>query len=206
MYLKRLAIELGKEYFHHESDLNFLGALDNTYIKANVPAHEQLQYRTQKGNVATNVRVYDTKGDFFFILTCWEGSITNSQILRDAISRTNDLKVPKEFYYICDVDYPKAKGFLAPYRGMTTLVECLMQLFSGSGWQSNNRTFRLGTFLHYDDLSYIFGRDHATVKRAKTFVDVGSNVPRGYERFAAEDGNDMGIPTMVTQGLKNVAL
>ncbi|TYK24317.1 putative nuclease HARBI1 [Cucumis melo var. makuwa] len=56
-------------------------------------------------------------GDFVYVLADWEGSAADSRILRDAISRPNGLKVPKGYYYLVDVGYPNADGFLAPYRG-----------------------------------------------------------------------------------------
>lgn len=37
--------------------------------------------------------------------------------------------------------------------------------------------------------------------RIETFTDVGSNVPGGYEEFVADNGNDMKIPSMFSQGL-----
>uniref|UniRef100_A0A9I9DDJ0 Retrotransposon protein n=1 Tax=Cucumis melo TaxID=3656 RepID=A0A9I9DDJ0_CUCME len=36
---------------------------------------------------------------------------------------------------------------------------------------------------------------------AETFTDVGSNLPEGYEGFSADDGNDMEIPMMYSQGI-----
>ncbi|KAA0067988.1 retrotransposon protein [Cucumis melo var. makuwa] len=97
---------------------NCLGALDRTYIKVNVPAGDRPTFRTRKGEIATNVLgVCDTKGDFVYVLAGWEGSAADSRILRDAISRENELQVPKGYYYLCDTGYPNAEGFLAPYRG-----------------------------------------------------------------------------------------
>ncbi|KAA0026059.1 putative nuclease HARBI1 [Cucumis melo var. makuwa] len=97
---------------------NCLGALDGTYIKVNVPASNRDRYRTRKGEVATNVLgVFDTKGDFIYVLAGLEGSAVDSCIFHDAISRPNGLKVPKGYYYVVDAGYPNAEGFLAPYRG-----------------------------------------------------------------------------------------
>ncbi|KAA0037852.1 putative nuclease HARBI1 [Cucumis melo var. makuwa] len=94
------------------------GTLNGTYIKVNVPASDRARYRTRNREVATNVLgVCDTKGDFVYVLAGWEGSATDSRILRDAISRPNGLKVPKGYYYLVDVGYPNAEGFLTPYRG-----------------------------------------------------------------------------------------
>ncbi|TYK03074.1 putative nuclease HARBI1 [Cucumis melo var. makuwa] len=61
--------------------------------------------------------MYDTKGDFVYVLVGWEGSAVDSRILRDAILRPNGLKVPKDYYYLVDARYPNAEGFLALYRG-----------------------------------------------------------------------------------------
>ncbi|KAA0053146.1 putative nuclease HARBI1 [Cucumis melo var. makuwa] len=79
---------------------------------------DQARYRTRKGEVATNVLgVCDTKRDFIYVLVGWEGSVVDSCILRDAISRPNRLKVSKGYYYLVDARYPKVESFLAPYRG-----------------------------------------------------------------------------------------
>ena len=123
---------------------NFLGALDVTNIKVNVRTTDRLRYRTRRSEVATNVLdVCDTKSNFVFVLACQEGSVADLRILRDAISRSNGLKVPKgnyvyiltkifsifaietfetfdipiRYYYLCDVGYPNAEGFMALYRG-----------------------------------------------------------------------------------------
>ncbi|XP_050946534.1 uncharacterized protein LOC127151158 [Cucumis melo] len=54
---------------------NCLGALDGTYIKVNVPATNRPTFRTRKGEIATNVLgIYNTKGDFVYVLIGWEGS------------------------------------------------------------------------------------------------------------------------------------
>ncbi|KAA0056167.1 retrotransposon protein [Cucumis melo var. makuwa] len=57
------------------------------------------------------------------------------------------------------------------------------------------------SFSHYDELCYVFGRDHGTGGHVETFVNVGSNVIGGYEGFIGNDGNDIEIPSMYSQGL-----
>uniref|UniRef100_A0A9I9EAV6 Retrotransposon protein n=1 Tax=Cucumis melo TaxID=3656 RepID=A0A9I9EAV6_CUCME len=52
------------------------------------------------------------------------------------------------------------------------------------------------SFPHYDELSYMFGKDRATGVRAETFADVGSNDPTGYEAFVADATSD-GLPANV---------
>ncbi|KAA0061395.1 retrotransposon protein [Cucumis melo var. makuwa] len=58
------------------------------------------------------------------------------------------------------------------------------------------------SFPHYNELCYVFGRDCATGGRIETFVDVESNVSGWYEGLAStDDGNNIEIPTMYSQGL-----
>ncbi|XP_060674725.1 uncharacterized protein LOC107429887 isoform X3 [Ziziphus jujuba] len=74
---------------------NCLGALDGTYIKVKVPEIDKPRYRTRKGEIATNVLgVCNPNMEFIFVLPGWEGSASDSRVLRDAISRPNGLKVP----------------------------------------------------------------------------------------------------------------
>ncbi|XP_060671814.1 uncharacterized protein LOC132803253 [Ziziphus jujuba] len=71
---------------------NCLGALDGTYIKVNIPENDKPRYRTRK-------------------VPSWEGSASDSLVLRDALSRPNGLRVQT-----VDAGYTNSEGFLAPYR------------------------------------------------------------------------------------------
>ena len=51
-------------------------------------------------------------------------------------------------------------------------------------------------FSYYDELAYVFGKDHATGVHAETFSDVGSTVPPEFQEFSHVDLNDMEIPSM----------
>ncbi|KAI5316896.1 hypothetical protein L3X38_036603 [Prunus dulcis] len=55
--------------------------------------------------------------DGTYIKVRWEGSASDSQVLRDAIARPNGLKVPTSYYYLVDGGYINGEEFLAPYRG-----------------------------------------------------------------------------------------
>ncbi|TYK15965.1 retrotransposon protein [Cucumis melo var. makuwa] len=101
------------------------GALDGTHIKVNVSMSDRLRYRSRKGDITTNVLgVCSQNGEFIFVMPRWEGSVSDSRVLRDAVSRPIGLKVPKGatwvgYYYLCEASYPNAEGFLAPYREAT---------------------------------------------------------------------------------------
>ncbi|GAV84463.1 LOW QUALITY PROTEIN: DDE_4 domain-containing protein, partial [Cephalotus follicularis] len=75
---------------------NFLGALDGTHIPVHVLDVDKVTYQNRKGELTTNVLTCcSQEGLFTYILPGWEGSAADSRILRDAISRTNGLKVPQ---------------------------------------------------------------------------------------------------------------
>ncbi|KAK4733329.1 hypothetical protein R3W88_007590 [Solanum pinnatisectum] len=95
-----------------------LGALDGTYIQIRVSSKDKPRYRTRKGEIATNVLgVCDKNLNFTYVLPGWEGSAADSRVLRNAITRTNGLKIPEGNYYLCDGGYTNGNGFLSPYRG-----------------------------------------------------------------------------------------
>ncbi|XP_031099369.1 protein ALP1-like [Ipomoea triloba] len=97
---------------------NCLGALDETFIKVNVPSCDKPRHRTRKGDIATNVLGVCTPDmQFVYVLSGWEGSVADSRVLRDAISRAHALKVPHGCYYLVDAGYTNCEGFLAPFRG-----------------------------------------------------------------------------------------
>ncbi|KAL0553708.1 hypothetical protein IC582_007611 [Cucumis melo] len=56
-------------------------------------------------------------------------------------------------------------------------------------------------FVHYDELSYVFGKDRSTGGRVESFADIGSNDPAGYDAFAADAAPDTDFPSMYSQGL-----
>ncbi|XP_058217357.1 uncharacterized protein LOC131328427 [Rhododendron vialii] len=97
---------------------NCLGALDGTYVPVNPPAADRPRYRSRKGEIATNVLgVYTRDLKFDYVLSGWEGSVTDSRILGNAMERPHGLRVPRGQYYLVDAGYTNGNGFLAPYRG-----------------------------------------------------------------------------------------
>ncbi|XLR31662.1 hypothetical protein S83_059562, partial [Arachis hypogaea] len=74
--------------------LGCLGALDGTYIDVTVPKDDKSRYRTRKSRISTNVLgVCNRNMNFVYVLSGWEGSTSDSRVLRDAITRRNGLKI-----------------------------------------------------------------------------------------------------------------
>lgn len=60
---------------------------------------EKSKYRTRKGEIATNVLgVCSQDMQFIYVLPGWEGSAADGRVLRDAIRRTNGLRVPNGMF------------------------------------------------------------------------------------------------------------
>ncbi|KAL6564596.1 hypothetical protein OROMI_016046 [Orobanche minor] len=96
-----------------------LGAIDGTHVKVRVPLIVKNRYRSRKGEISTNVlAVCDRNMNFVYVLAGWEGSATDSRVLRDAMSREPGLQVPTGCFYLGDGGYANCEGFLTSYRGI----------------------------------------------------------------------------------------
>jgi hypothetical protein len=72
-----------------------LGALDGTHVDVCVSLREQGRYRNRKHEITTNVLgVCDRNMKFVYVLAGWEGSASDSRVLRDAMFREDSFKVP----------------------------------------------------------------------------------------------------------------
>ena len=68
----------------------------------NVFEVDKPRYQIKKGEIATNMLGVCSKNmKFIFVLSGWEGSASDSRVLRDAISRPNGLRVPTGKNYKC---------------------------------------------------------------------------------------------------------
>ncbi|CAN1154521.1 hypothetical protein LINPERPRIM_LOCUS41164, partial [Linum perenne] len=92
-----------------------LGALDGTYILLTVSKEDESRYRSRKGHISTNVHGVCDVNLRFTCVTWLGGSTSDSRVLRDALSRQNGLKVPRNKYYLVDGGYANCPGFLSPY-------------------------------------------------------------------------------------------
>ncbi|KAG8386517.1 hypothetical protein BUALT_Bualt03G0156700 [Buddleja alternifolia] len=96
-----------------------VSALDGTYIPLRVAQKDKPRYRNRKGDVSVNVlAMCDIHMNYVYMLCGWEGSAADSRVLKDAITRENNFRVPDGNYYLCDSGYTNGDGFLAPYRGV----------------------------------------------------------------------------------------
>ncbi|CAM0902883.1 unnamed protein product [Alopecurus aequalis] len=96
-----------------------LGALDGCHIDDCVNVADQGRYRNRKQAITSNmIGVVDWNMKFLYVLPGWEGSASDSRVLRDAmrISRQDAFDVPDGKYYLGDAGYTNGPGFLTPFR------------------------------------------------------------------------------------------
>ncbi|CAN1795888.1 hypothetical protein LINPERHAP1_LOCUS20748, partial [Linum perenne] len=83
-----------------------IGALVGTIVGVYVPKQDETHYRTRKGTLGINVfSACNFDREFIYHLVGWEGSAHDGLVLRDAISRPNDLHVPKQTYSSPHIPY-----------------------------------------------------------------------------------------------------
>ncbi|KAL4356191.1 hypothetical protein AHAS_Ahas09G0062000 [Arachis hypogaea] len=72
-----------------------LGALDGTYVDVTVPKSDKSRHQTRKSRISTNILgVCNRNMSFVCVLGGWEGSASDSRVLKDVITQRNGLKIP----------------------------------------------------------------------------------------------------------------
>ncbi|KAM3303489.1 hypothetical protein P3S67_014519 [Capsicum chacoense] len=121
-----------------------LGALDGTYIQIRVPSKDK-----------SKLGVCDRNLNFTYVLPGWEGSAVDDRVLRNAIARTNGLKI-LEGEENCTGKMDSRKSSINPQKRSTSstrrtwtpaeesfLIDGLKELCV-NGWRADNGTFRPG--------------------------------------------------------------
>ncbi|KAA0057175.1 retrotransposon protein [Cucumis melo var. makuwa] len=110
--------------------------------------------------------------------------------------RPGRIKLMKRmFHALAEMRGPTCSGF-----GWNDEQKCIVaekEVFDD--WVKSHQTVKgllNKSFFHYDELSYVFGKDRATGGRAKSFANVGSNDPAGYDAFAADAAPDTDLSPM----------
>ncbi|GJS91358.1 putative nuclease HARBI1 [Tanacetum coccineum] len=78
-----------------------IGAIDGTHVRVRVPNKEAARYRGRKGYPTINVLAactFDLK--FTYVLTGWEGTASDSRIIKNALTRDDKLLIPEGRYHL----------------------------------------------------------------------------------------------------------
>ncbi|XP_075478954.1 uncharacterized protein LOC142519816 [Primulina tabacum] len=132
----------------HTLEKDCIRAIDGTHIPAIVFGHDTNSYRNRHETISQNILAacnFDL--EFIYVLSGWEGSAHDSNILTDALSRNNGLKVPQGKFFLVDCGYANRRQFLALFRS----VRYHLQEFTGQG-------------RHPEDAKELFNLRHASLR------------------------------------------
>ncbi|GLT83173.1 hypothetical protein SLE2022_014780 [Rubroshorea leprosula] len=96
-----------------------VGAIDGTHIRVKVSPLDAPKYRGRKEYPTQNVLAactFDLK--FTYVLTGWEGTASDSRIIKDALKREDKLIIPEGKFYLVDAGFMLKSGLITPYRGV----------------------------------------------------------------------------------------
>nr|KAJ0213764.1 hypothetical protein LSAT_V11C400162190 [Lactuca sativa] len=117
-----------------------IGAIDGTHVRVHVPNRDAPRYRGRKGYPTINVLAactFDLK--FTYVLTGWEGTASDSRIIKNAFTRNDKLIIPSGKYCLVDGGLPHTNKLMAPYRG----VRYHLKEYSMRGPQNSKELFNL---------------------------------------------------------------
>ncbi|KAL2337663.1 hypothetical protein Fmac_012109 [Flemingia macrophylla] len=96
-----------------------LGAIDGTHVRVKVPTSDAPRFRGRKDWPTQNVfAACDFNMKFTYVLGGWEGTASDSRILKDALSRQDPLIIPQGKYYLGYAGFMLKSQILTPYRGV----------------------------------------------------------------------------------------
>ncbi|XP_075096191.1 uncharacterized protein LOC142174308 [Nicotiana tabacum] len=100
------------------SEIDCIGTIDGTHIRVKVSQREAPRYRGRKDYPTQNVLAACTFNlKFTYVLAGWEGTASDSRIMKEALNRQAPLKLPEGKYYLVDAGLMLRSGLIMPYRG-----------------------------------------------------------------------------------------
>ncbi|CAL1402175.1 unnamed protein product [Linum trigynum] len=94
-----------------------IGAIDGTHFRVKVNRAGQTRFRGRKEWPTQNVLAacnFDLQ--FLYVLAGWEGTASDSRILKDALTRPHGLVIPEGKFYLGDGGLMLRASLLTPYR------------------------------------------------------------------------------------------
>ncbi|KAJ3684161.1 hypothetical protein LUZ61_013325 [Rhynchospora tenuis] len=98
-------------------NIDCIGAIDGTHVRAKVSPTDAPRFRGGKEYPTQNILAacgFDLK--FTYVLAGWEGTASDSKILKNALRRSNRLIIPEGKYYLVDAGFMTKSSLLTPYR------------------------------------------------------------------------------------------
>ncbi|XP_027109591.1 uncharacterized protein [Coffea arabica] len=96
-----------------------VGAIDATHVRVKVPNIDAAKYRGRKEHPTQNVlAACSLNMRFTYVLPGWEGTASDSRIIKNALTREDKLIIPNGKYYLVDAGFMLRRGLLTPYRNV----------------------------------------------------------------------------------------
>ncbi|XP_078155584.1 uncharacterized protein LOC144551490 [Carex rostrata] len=92
---------------------DYVGAIDGTHVRARVDDKEAPKYRGRKYNPTMNALAactFDLK--FTYVLVGWEGTVSDSKMIKNALTKRYPLKIPQGKYYLVDAGFMIKSGLI----------------------------------------------------------------------------------------------
>ncbi|XP_015935347.1 protein ALP1-like [Arachis duranensis] len=96
-----------------------VGAIDGTHVRVKVPIADQPRFRGRKEWPTHNVLAacgFDMR--FTYALAGWEGTASDSKVLKSVLSRDDRLKISRGKFYLGDAGFMLKHALITPYRGI----------------------------------------------------------------------------------------
>ncbi|KAK2450637.1 hypothetical protein QL285_009750 [Trifolium repens] len=151
-----------------------IGAIDGTHIRVKVPRAEAPRFRGRKEHPTQNILAacnFDMK--FTYVLAGWEGTTSDSRILKDALTKQDPLIIPEGKFYLGDAGFMLKRGLLTPYRG----VRYHLKEYSSRGPQNAKELFNL----RHSSLQNVIERIFGVLKKRFPIIASGTEPHYSFE-------------------------
>ncbi|KAK2445398.1 hypothetical protein QL285_016335 [Trifolium repens] len=151
-----------------------IGAIDGTHIRVKFPRAEAPRFRGRKEHPTQNILAacnFDMK--FTYVLAGWEGTASDSRILKDALTKQDPLIIPEGKFYLGDAGFMLKRGLLTPYRGV-----CYhLKEYSSRGPQNARELFNL----RHSSLRNVIERTFGVLKKRFPIIASGTEPHYSFE-------------------------
>ncbi|KAG2400089.1 uncharacterized protein HKW66_Vig0100570 [Vigna angularis] len=149
-----------------------LGVIDGTHVRVRVAREDAPRFRGRKDWPTQNVfAACDFAMKFTYVLAGWEGTASDSRILKNALDRDDPLVIPQGKYYLGDAGFMLKSTVMTPYRG----VRYHLKEFSRRGPQNARELFNH----RHSSLRNVIERTFGVLK--KRFSIIASGTEPHYE-------------------------
>ncbi|XP_047147356.1 putative nuclease HARBI1 [Vigna umbellata] len=151
-----------------------LGAIDGTHVRVRVPRTDAPRFRGRKDWPTQNVfAACDFDMKFTYVLAGWEGTASDSRILKNALDRDDPFVIPQGKYYLGDAGFMLKSTVLTPYRG----VRYHLKEFTRTGSQNARELFNH----RHSSLRNVIERTFGVLKKRFPIIASGSEPHYGLE-------------------------